>query len=337
MVSVARSSANIALVKYWGKRDAKLNLPLTGSISLTLKELETQTAVEFDPALEDDELELNGKPADKAATEKVTKFLDLIRTRALIQTRARVLSTNTFPTASGLASSSSAFSALALAASTAAGLLLPPPTLSELARRGSGSAARSIFGGFVEMLPGVLSDGTDAVAVPIAPQDHWDVRIVVGVTTLASKATSSTDGMESTTRTSPYMPVWVQTQDRDLNVMRRALLDRDIQRVGELMEHNALKMHAAALAAQPGVLYWNGRTVDLMHAVYGMRKEGVPAYFTIDAGPHVKVFCLARDAEHVGRTLASVPGVQRVITCAPGAGAELIEQRDSLFAARMTV
>lgn len=106
MVSIARSSANIALVKYWGKRDAKLNLPLTGSISLTLKELETQTAVEFDPALQADELELNGKPADKAATDKVTKFLDLIRTRALIQTRARVLSTNTFPTASGLASSS---------------------------------------------------------------------------------------------------------------------------------------------------------------------------------------------------------------------------------------
>jgi diphosphomevalonate decarboxylase len=334
MFAVARSNANIALVKYWGKRDATLNLPVTGSLSVTLKELETETAVHFDPKLQADSLELNGKPADRAATAKVSKFLDLVRSGARIHDRARVISTNSFPTASGLASSSSAFSALAVAATNAAGLLLPPPQLSELARRGSGSAARSIFGGFVEMLPGILSDGSDAVAVPVAPEDHWDIRIVVGVATLSAKATSSTDGMETTTRTSPYYPVWVQTQDKDLAGMRKAVLERDLTKVGEIMEHNALKMHACALAARPGVLYWSGRTIDMMHSVYALRREGVPAYFTMDAGPHVKVLCMAPDAERVARALSNVHGVAKTIICSPGAGTHLVEPQHSAFANR---
>jgi diphosphomevalonate decarboxylase len=213
-------------------------------------------------------------------------------------------------------------------------LLLPPPTLSELSRRGSGSAARSIYGGFVEMLPGILSDGTDAIAVPIAPVDHWDVRIVVGVTTLDEKATSSTDGMETTTRTSPFYPAWVQTQEKDLAGIKKAVLARDITMAGEIMEHNALKMHATGMAARPGVLYWNGRTVDCMHTVYALRREGVPAYFTIDAGPHVKVFCLAKDAEQVSRALLSVPGVRKTIVCSPGGGTQLVEEPESIFAGR---
>ncbi len=334
MHAVARSHANIALVKYWGKRDAKLNLPIVGSISLTLAELATETSVTFDESLEHDTLELNGAPGDPAATAKVAKFLDLVREKARIRAHARVLSKNNFPTASGLASSSSAFSALALASTTAAGLLLPPPLLSELARRGSGSAARSHYGGFAEMKPGIRSDGSDAIAVPLAPQDHWNVRIVVGVTTRDQKAVSSTDGMETTTRTSPYFPVWVQTQEADLDAMRDAIARRDLSLVGELMEHNTLKMHAAGLAARPGVLYWNGRTVDLIHTVYQLRREGVGAWFTIDAGPHVKVLCLTEDADRVARALASVPGVRDTIVCSPGPGAHLIEERESVFARR---
>jgi diphosphomevalonate decarboxylase len=335
MFAVARSSANIALVKYWGKRDARLNLPVTGSISLTLKELVTETAVTFDPELSADFLELNGHRADAGATAKVSKVLDLIRERARIRTRASVLSTNSFPTASGLASSSSAFAALATAASTAAGLLLPPPMLSDLSRRGSGSAARSIFGGFAEMKPGVRTDGADAVAVPLAPQDHWDVRIVVGVTTLAAKDVSSTDGMETTTRTSPYYRIWVETQEKDLEDMRIGIRNRDLTMVGEVMEHNTLKMHACGMAARPGVIYWNGRTVDAMHAVRYLRREGVPVYFTMDAGPHVKALCLAQDAERVARALQAVPGVEQTLICSPGAGAHLVEERESCFAGRV--
>lgn len=334
MVAIARSCANIALIKYWGKRDTTYNLPVTGSFSLTLRELTTETAVTFDGNLEEDVLELDGATGDARATAKVSRFLDLIREQAGIQTRARVQSTNNFPTASGLASSSSGFSALALAGSTAAGLLLAPPVLSELARRGSGSAARSIYGGFVEMLPGIRNDGADAIAIPSYPQDHWDVRIVVGVTTRDRKATPSTDGMETTTRTSPYYPVWVQTQDKDLEGMKKAVAKRDIQLVGELMEHNTLKMHAAGLAARPGVLYWNGRTVDLMHTVYALRREGVPVYFTMDAGPHVKAFCLAQDAERVARAMGNVDGVKETIICSPGPGTELIEARESVLVGR---
>lgn len=334
MYSVARSHANIALVKYWGKRDAKLNLPAVGSISLTLRELVTETAVCFDDTLRADRVILNGRPADVATVTKVSKLLDLVRQRAGLQSRAEVITQNGFPTASGLASSSSAFSALAVAASTAAGLLLPPPALSELARRGSGSAARSIYGGFVEMEPGLRSDGSDAVAVPLAPADHWDVRIVVAVTTHDAKATSSTDGMEVTTRTSPYYSVWIQTQEADLAAMRKAIANRDLQTAGEVMEHNALKMHAAALAARPGVLYWSGRTVDVIHCVYALRREGVPAYFTIDAGPHVKVFCLPQDADRVARALAAVPGVRETLICSPGPGVRLIEPEASLLPLR---
>jgi diphosphomevalonate decarboxylase len=323
MRAAARSHANIALVKYWGKRDAALNLPVAGSLSLTLNELATETSVEFDPALAADTLELNGAPAPAPAVAKVSRFLDLVRARAALGTRARVVSRNDFPTASGLASSSSAFAALAVAATHAAGLAVPPPALSELARRGSGSAARSIYGGFVEMLPGTLPDGSDAVAVPVAPAEHWDVRIVVAATTLGAKLVSSTDGMETTTRTSPYFPAWVATQAADLAGVRAGVLARDLEKVGEIMEHNALKMHACAMAARPAVLYWNGRTVDAMHAVYALRREGVPAYFTIDGGPHVKVLCRAADAARVERALAAVPGVARTIVCAPGAGAAL--------------
>lgn len=334
MYSIARSHANIALIKYWGKRDAKLNLPAVGSISLTLRELVTETAVCFDESLRTDRVILNGRPADGSTAAKVSQLLDLVRRRTGLQSYAEVITHNGFPTASGLASSSSAFSALAVAASTAAGLLLPPPALSELARRGSGSAARSIYGGFVEMDPGVRSDGSDAVAVPLAPADHWDVRLVVAVTTHEAKATSSTDGMEVTTRTSPYYPVWLQTQEADLTAMRKAIAKRDLQTVGEIIEHNALKMHAAALASRPGVLYWSGRTVDVIHAVYALRREGVPAYFTIDAGPHVKVFCLPQDAERVARALATVSGVRETLICTPGPGVRLIEPEASLLPLR---
>ncbi len=335
MIAVARSCANIALVKYWGKRDAKLNLPVTGSFSLTLRELCTETAVAFDPAFEVDSLELNGVPADEAATGKVGRFLDLIRAQAGIDLRARVVSANAFPTASGLASSSSAFAALAAAASTAAGVLLPPPVLSEFARRGSGSAARSIYGGWVDMQAGTREDGTDAIASPFLPEDHWDVRIVVGVTTRDAKATSSTDGMTTTTQTSPYYKVWVETQNADLAAMKEAVTARDLERVGELMEHNALKMHAAGMAARPGVLYWNGRTVDLIHTVRALRGEGVQAYFTIDAGPHVKVLCRAADAERVSAALAVVPGVRDTLVCSPGPGVQMVRPEESSLAQRL--
>ncbi len=322
MRAVAEARTNIALVKYWGKRDEALNLPAVGSISLTLDGLTTRTEVRFDPALTSDALVLNDAAAPPKALARVAKFLDLVRAKSGVREYAQVASRNDFPTAAGLASSASAFAALALAATRAAGLALDDARLSELARRGSGSAARSLFGGFVEMARGEREDGSDAVARPIG---DWDVRMVIGITSEGMKATLSTDGMRHTAETSPYYAAWLASQPEDLVAARDAIARRDLAGLGEVAERSCLRMHACALAARPGILYWSGATVDAFHVVRALRADGVGVWFTNDAGPHVKALCAPADAARVERALASVNGVVRTITCAPGAPARVLE------------
>jgi diphosphomevalonate decarboxylase len=199
---------------------------------------------------------------------------------------------------------------------------LDGPRLSELARRGSGSAARSVFGGFVEMNRGEKADGSDAVARPIA---DWDVRMVVGVTGEGMKETLSTDGMRHTAETSPYYAAWVESHAADMTQARAAIARRDLAALGEVAERSCLRMHGSALAAQPGILYWSGATVDAFHVVRALRADGVAVWFTNDAGPHVKALCAPADAERVERALAGVSGVVRTIVCSPGGPATLIE------------
>lgn len=322
MQATATAHPNVALVKYWGKRDATLNLPAVGSISVTLAGLSTVTSVRFDPALGRDELALGGRPAPEALA-RVSPFLDLVRRMAGLDLHARVESCNDFPAGAGLASSASAFAALALAASTAAGLALSPRELSILARRGSGSAARSIHGGFVEWRRGERADGLDSFAEPLLPETAWPLAVLVAVTSLAPKPVGSTDGMELTRRTSPFWAAWVERAPVELAAMREAVAARDLTRVGELAEHSCLAMHAVALAARPGLVYWNAATVAAMHAVRELRRGGVGAYFTIDAGPQVKVLAAPAEAGRVREALLAVPGVERVIECRPGPGARL--------------
>jgi diphosphomevalonate decarboxylase len=319
MRAVARANTNIALVKYWGKRDQALNLPAVGSLSLTLEGLSTRTTVAFDDKLERDALVLNGKPADERATGRVSRFLDLVRADAHLKARARVESANDFPTAAGLASSASAFAALALAATRAAGLSLDARALSILARRGSGSAARSIFGGFVEMHKGTRADGSDCYAEPLS---DWDVRLVIAATTNAKKQTLSTDGMEHTATTSPYYPAWLAMNERDLVAAKDAIARRDLPAVGAVTEASCLSMHASALAARPAVLYWNGATVEGFHIIQALRARGVPAWFTCDAGPHVKALTDAASAEAVEKALQPLG---RTWICRPGPAAEVLE------------
>ncbi len=325
--ATARAHSNIALIKYWGKRDSSLNLPAVGSISVTLDALHTTTSVHFSSEWPTDRVELNQAPADEKTTQRVSRFLDIIRQNAHIDERALVSSANNFPTAAGLASSASAFAALSLAASTAAGLSASPAQLSEWARRGSGSAARSIFGGFVEMHKGQRADGRDAIAEPLAAADFWDVRIVIAITSEQAKQTGSTGGMEQSKNSSVYYPAWVDTAEEDLSAMRNALLQKDFTRVGELSEYSCLKMHALALSGQPGLLYWNGVTMDVMHAVRNLRRQGIEAYFTIDAGPQVKVLCLPEHQNTVEEALQQIPGVLRLITTRPGTGAHLLGEK----------
>ncbi len=323
----AVAGTNFALVKYWGKRDVPLNIPATGSLSLTLKELGTRTTVRFGAHLgPEDRVRLNGGDPNDTARARIVKFLDLVRGQAGITARAEVVTENSVPTASGLASSASGFAALALAASRAAGLTLDPAQLSALARRGSGSAARSIFGGFVEMHPGVLADGTDAVAAPIPQGDTWQIRLVVAVTTEGEKAIGSTTAMDETTRTSPYYPAWLECVPRDLEETRAAIAARDLKHLGRVAERNALRMHAAAMAADPPILYWTPATVAAMETVRALRGRGVDAYFTIDAGPHVKVLCPPHQAAEVQAALAATPGVIRTFVGSPGRGARILQE-----------
>ena len=322
--ATAQAQPNIALVKYWGKRDVPLNLPAVGSLSITLDTLWTRTRERFDPTLDRDRVSLNGKSDDKEA-RRVSECLDLLRVRAGCTLHAEVDSQNNFPTGAGLASSASGFAALVVAANAALKLDLTLSEQSEIARRGSGSAARSIFGGFVEWSRGERSDGRDSIARPVLQAAEWPLSVVVAVTSTAQKSVGSTEGMNRTRDTSPYYDAWVDTSEADLAEAHRAVLDRDFDKLAAVAEYSCLKMHALALAARPGLLYWNGATVEAMHAVRALRASGVPVFFTVDAGPQVKAVCLPEASAQVREALQSVSGVLRIHETGLGAGARLIE------------
>lgn len=317
---VAIAHPNIALAKYWGKLEGPGNQPAVPSLSVTLDGMCTRTRVFFDGALASDVVLLNGEPADEATVEKVTALLDRVRAASGESRRASVASSNDFPTASGLASSASGFAALALGAVRAVGLDWSAERISDLARRSSASAARSLFGGFAELPAG---DGTDAVlgARPVAPPEHLPLEVLVCVTTEAKKAVGSTSGMTITARESPYYAAWLHEAPRLTAALRAALEARDFAALGAHAERSALAMHACALAA--GVAYLRGATLDAMQEVRRLRDEGTAAFFTFDAGPHLKVLVRAEDAARVTDRMAAVPGVLRVIRARPGAAARL--------------
>lgn len=319
--ATARANSNIALVKYWGKRDRALNIPAVGSISITLDALSTETTVLFDPALTDDELWLDGR---QQSASRASVVLDLVRTLARVETRARVTSKNNFPTGAGLASSASGFAALVVAACSAAGVEASERELSILARRGSASAARSLFGGYVELHVGTRADGSDSFAEQLLPGDEWPMAVVVAITDLSEKAVSSTEGMQATSGTSPFYGAWVETAAGDLAGMLSAIAARDFAALGELAEYSCLKLHALMLTTRPALVYWNAATIAALHAVRDLRASGTPAYFTIDAGPQLKALCHPDDAAALAHTLSRVPGVCETKTSSLGSGARLM-------------
>jgi len=324
-IATAVAHANFALVKYWGKRNTELNLPAVGSLSLTISELHTTTSVQFDPDLGEDCLILDGSPADHERSVRVSRFLDRVRERAGLKLSARVKTSNTFPAGAGLASSASGFAALAVAACHASGLTLSDRELSALARLGSGSAARSIFGGFVEMDRGEEPDGSDAVAKQLAGPDHWDLAVLVVITDAGVKALGSTEAMERSRLTSPYYAGWCETHSGDLETARNAIRARDFDALTQVVEHNCMKMHAVILASNPPVLYWNETTVAVLHAVQQMRNAGIPVCYTMDAGPQVKVLTPAEHREMILSHLLDIPGVMDVIVAGPGPGVRIRE------------
>ncbi|MEU6009346.1 diphosphomevalonate decarboxylase [Streptomyces sp. NPDC047453] len=323
--ATAVAHPNIALIKYWGKRDERLMIPYVDSLSLTLDVFPTTTTVRLSPGAPADSVTLDGSPAEGEPRRRVIAFLDLVRELAGRTEPAVVDTRNSVPTGAGLASSASGFAALALASAAAYGLDLDPTALSRLARRGSASASRSLFGGFAICHAG---RGTGAAAdlgsyaEPVSVPD-FDPALVIALVDAGPKAVSSRAAMRRTVETSPLYRSWATSSEADLSQMRAALQRGDLDAVGEIAERNALGMHATMLAARPAVRYLSPATVAVLDGVLQLRADGVPAYATMDAGPNVKVLCHPADAARVAEAVrVATPGCS-VVTARRGPGARL--------------
>ncbi len=319
----ARSYSNIAFIKYWGNRNDVLCLPENGSISMNLAGAETVTTVRFVEALPDDRLILNEQPQSGDTLARVSRHLDNIRRIAGVGLRAEVISRNNFPTGTGIASSASAFAALTVAACGALGLDLSEQALSALARLSSGSACRSVPGGYVEWHAGYNHD--TSYAESIAPPEHWDLVDLVAIVSEAHKAVGSIGG-HTLAPTSPLQAARVADAERRLDLCRKAILERDFDALAEVAEHDTLMMHAVMMTSRPALIYWLPATLRIMEAVRGWRSDGVPACFTIDAGPNVHVITTAPYREKLTQTLRQIEGVRDVLVARPGGPSELLSE-----------
>jgi diphosphomevalonate decarboxylase len=327
MKASAKANSNIALVKYWGKRDSNLILPYNSSISLTLDGLNAHTTVEFNDSYRDDSLVLNDKeikPGAEEFDEYIAKFMTYLRSIHKGIPAVKIVSQNNFPTAAGLASSAAGFAALAAAVNQALQLNYSDKDLSILARVGSGSASRSIFGGIVEWQRGELENGSDSYAHQLYDESYWpELRVIICVTDSKEKKIKSRAGMSQTVATSPYYANWLGTIENDIENLKVALKEKSIDKLGNVLEANALKMHATMITTTPSIIYWNASTISIMHEIHALRDKGINAYFTMDAGPQVKVVALEKDVVNIVNSLDKLGAIQKIITAKLGKGYEI--------------
>ncbi|MFH1971753.1 MAG: diphosphomevalonate decarboxylase [Patescibacteria group bacterium] len=316
----ATSPANIAFIKFWGKKNPKLNIPYNNSFSMNLDSCLTTTTVHFMDNLKEDEVVIDCKKVEGEARDRVVRILDIVRTWAKVKAKAKMSSINNFPSDAGVASSASAFSALALAASSSAGLKLSKKKLSILARLGSGSASRSVVDGFSEWKKGTTNN--DSFAVQIAKPSYWDLRDIVTLVSSEKKEKSSTEG-HSVATTSPYF----EKRQKDLparsNNLKKAFLKKDIDTFGKLLEEEAMDLHIMAMTSKPPIFYLNSATFAVMQALRELRIKGTKGYFTMDAGPNVHIICRKKDVEVINRTIKRVSGVKSTIINKAGVGSRL--------------
>ena len=311
MATVTRAHPNIALIKYWGKAPGDGNVPATPSLSITLDTLTTTTEV---TDAEADIFELDGR---LAADRKVTECLANLRRDHPVPP-LHIKSRNNFPTAAGLASSASGFAALVTAIDAHCNLNLTAQVRSDYARQASGSAARSIYGGFVALR------GPNWQAETLATPADWPLKVVIAIAAAEAKAVSSSEGMKRSAATSPYYPAWVASTGQDFEAAISLVASQDFAALAELAEFSCLKMHGLMLSSRPGLIYWNPTTVACMHRVRELRSNGLPVFFTIDAGPQLKAICLPEAALEVAAALADVDGVHEVLVSGLGDGAALV-------------
>lgn len=319
--ATAQASPNIAFIKYWGNHDNTLRIPMNGSISMNLNGLFTRTTVSFQPSLPYDELIINGHEIAGAGRERVSYILDIVRGMSNIQDRAEVMTENNFPSGAGIASSASAFAALALAGSKAAGLDLSERELSRLARRGSGSASRSIPGGFVEWQAGESDE--DSFAFSIADPDHWSLVDCVAIVSASHKKTGSTEG-HSIAPTSPLQTARVADAPRRLDICRNAILKCDFDSFASIVELDSDMMHSVMMTSTPALHYWKPASLEVMNQVRAWRAAGIPACYTVDAGPNVHVICPETEAHLIDKRLREIPGVEDVLVARAGGPAKIV-------------
>ncbi len=323
MKATAIANVNIALVKYWGKRDEKLILPQNASLSMTCRGLFTKTTVEFSDNYKKDIIVINGQKL-KNSGKNISMHLAKIKKVAKKTTKAKIVSQSNFPVAAGLASSASGLAALTLATTTAIGLKLTKKELSILARQGSGSACRSIFGGFVQWRRGEKKDGSDSYAQQIVNENYWpELRMIVAIVSEEKKKTASRAGMAQTIKTCPYYKCWLQAAEKDLKIIKKGILKKDFNLVGRQAEHNCLKMHALMITTSPSIIYWTPLTVEILQNIFYWREQGLKCYFTMDAGPQVKIICLVKDVLKIKNNLKKIKGLKKIIISGPGQGARL--------------
>lgn len=309
MSKTVRAHTNIALIKYWGKEDDALRIPSNPSLSLTLKEFYTDTSVKYDKNLSEDIFILDGQEVSGQEKKRVTNYMDLIRKRYGLKDYALIQSTNHVPKAAGLASSASAFAALAKAATL--DLDLDDVEISRLARLGSGSASRSIYPGFVKWQKGSSDEDSHAVFI----DDSWDDIIMIAcMINQETKPFSSTEAMDRTSKESVYFDAWVKQSFKDINLMEKYVKEKDIRKVGLLAQENALRMHASLLAVN--MWYFEPETIRIFNLVRELQKE-IPVYFTMDAGPNVKLITTKAYEKTVLEALECVETV--VSSSGPGA------------------
>lgn len=321
MQATALAHPNIAFIKFWGLEDESRRIPANGSISMNLSCLYTRTTVRYDPSFQEDSLILNDETITGEGLIRVQHFLDRVRGMAGSELHARVESESNFPTGAGLASSASGFAALALAGTVALGLILSERELSSLARFGSGSACRSIPGGFVEWLTDPFSG--ESYAESIAPADHWTLVDCIAILSDTHKPVGSKTGMRSA-GTSPLQEARIMDTERRLAICRRAILERDFPALAQVMEQDSNMMHAVMMTSEPLLFYWEPQSLAVMKAVRDWQAEGLSVTYTLDAGPNVHVICTQDAADEVHARLREIPGVMDILRGTPGGPACLI-------------
>ncbi|MEO0574923.1 MAG: diphosphomevalonate decarboxylase [Pseudomonadota bacterium] len=319
-VASALAQPNIALVKYWGKADTATNTPAVGSLSVTLAGLTTSTTLRCGPEIREDRFVLNGAEEPAMGTRSFA-FVDAALPHGRVP--LSIDTANNFPTAAGLASSASGFAALTVALNALFDLGLTRHQMAVLAGRGSGSAARSLFGGFVRL--DTTGDATTPIALRELSATAMPLHVVIGVTSTARKSVGSTQGMQHTRDTSPYYAQWVASHEQDLATAESAITSGDFDALAAVSEHSCLKMHAVMQAANPPLLYWNAATIECMHRIRALRAAGTPVFFTIDAGPQIKAVCAPDAADIVRDALADIAGVQDILDAPLGGGAMVVD------------